>query len=169
MLISLTGGGSVMTQLKNVLVAVDFDDTSATALTYARTLAKTFGARLHVLHVLENLFFRPMANDPHAIEAGITRRLLETLTDEDRTVLHAVPVVRKSDAPADEIVDYAKSEEIDLIVMGTHGRPAVQHLLMGSVAEKVVRTAPCPVLTLRHPEREFVVADADAKNAKEPT
>jgi len=148
-----------MTELKNVLVAVDFDDTSATALTYARTLAKTFGARLHVLHVMENLFLRPMANDPHAIEAGITRRLLETLTDEDRTVLHAVTVIRKSDAPAEEIVDYAKAEQIDLIVMGTHGRPGVQHLLMGSVAEKVVRTAPCPVLTLRHPEREFVVAD----------
>ena len=99
---------------------------------------------------MENLFLRPMANDPHAIEAGITRRLLETLTDEDRTALHAVPVIRKSDAPAEEIVKYAQAEQIDLIVMGTHGRPGLAHLLMGSVAEKVVRTAPCPVLTLRH-------------------
>jgi nucleotide-binding universal stress UspA family protein len=149
-----------MIQLRNVLVAVDFGDASNVALTYARTLSRSFGARLHVLHVMENLFLRPMANDPRAIEAGAMKRLLETLTDEDRTVLHAVPVVRKSDAPADEIVKYAAAEHIDLIVMGTHGRPGLAHMLMGSVAEKVVRSAPCPVLTLRHPEREFVVADA---------
>jgi nucleotide-binding universal stress UspA family protein len=151
-----------MIRLQNVLVAIDFDDTSTAALVYARTLARTFGARLHVLHVMENLFLRPMANDPRDIEAGITRRLLETLTDEDRTALHAVPVVRRSDVPAQEIVDYAKAENIDLIVVGTHGRPGVAHLLLGSVAEKVVRSAPCPVLTLRHPEREFVIADSTA-------
>jgi nucleotide-binding universal stress UspA family protein len=157
-----TCGGSLMIHLKNVLVAVDFDDASTVALRYARSLAKTFGARLHLIHVMENLFLRPMANDPHAIEAGISKRLLDVLTDEDRTVLHAVPVIRKSDAPAEEIVKYAQAEHVDLIVMGTHGRPGVAHLLMGSVAEKVVRSAPCPVLTLRHPEREFVVADEPA-------
>jgi nucleotide-binding universal stress UspA family protein len=151
-----------MIHLRNVLVAVDFDDTSMVALTYARSLARNFGARLHVLHVLENLFLRPMANDPHAIEAGVTRRLLDTLTPDDRQVLNAVPVIRKSDSPADDIVKYAEQEGIDLIVMGTHGRPGVAHLLMGSVAEKVVRAAPCPVLTVRHPERDFVVADAPA-------
>ena len=142
-----------MIQLNNLLVAVNFDEASNVALVYARSLAKNFGARLHVLHVMENVFLRPMANDPRAVEAGITRRLLDSLTDEDRTALHAVPVIRKSDAPADEIVNYAQYESIDLIVMGTHGRPGLAHLLMGSVAEKVVRTAPCPVLTLRHSER----------------
>jgi nucleotide-binding universal stress UspA family protein len=149
-----------MINLKNVLVAVNFDEASNVALRYARSLSKNFGARLHVIHVMENLFLRPMANDPRAIEAGITKRLLDTLSDADRTELHAVPVIRKSDTPADEIVKYAQAENIDLIVMGTHGRPGFSHLLMGSVAEKVVRAAPCPVLTLRHPEREFVVADA---------
>jgi nucleotide-binding universal stress UspA family protein len=149
-----------MVQMSNLLVAVNFDDASNDALAYARGLAKTFGARLHVLHVMENVFLRPMANDPRAVEAGITRRLLDFLTDEDRTALHAVPVIRKSDAPADEIVKYAQSEGIDLIVMGTHGRPGLAHFLMGSVAEKVVRTAPCPVLTLRHSERQFVTGAA---------
>jgi nucleotide-binding universal stress UspA family protein len=144
-----------MILLNNVLVAVNFDEASNDALAYARGLAKNFGARLHVLHVMENVFLRPMANDPRAVEEGITRRLLDSLTDEDRTALHAVPVIRKSDAPADEIVKYAQSEGIDLIVMGTHGRPGLAHFLMGSVAEKVVRTAPCPVLTLRHSERAF--------------
>ena len=151
-----------MIDLKQVLVAVDFDEMSNVALNYARSLARTFGARLHVLHVMENPFMRPMANDPRAIEAGITRRLLDTLTDEDRTVLHTVPVVLTSDSPAEEIVKYAQAEEIDLIVVGTHGRPGVAHFLMGSVAEKVVRTAPCPVLTIRQPEREFVTADSAA-------
>ncbi|MGC4084340.1 MAG: universal stress protein [Vicinamibacterales bacterium] len=57
----------------------------------------------------------------------------------------------RTGAPADEIVNFARGNEIDLIVMGTHGRGLVGHLLMGSVAEKVVRTAPCPVLTVRNP------------------
>ncbi len=59
--------------------------------------------------------------------------------------------------PYVEIVRYAKERDIDLIVMGTHGRGFVAHMLMGSVAEKVVRRAPCPVLTVRHPEHDFVV------------
>jgi nucleotide-binding universal stress UspA family protein len=149
-----------MITLKKVLVAVNFDEASNVALRYARSLARSFGAQLQVIHVMENLFLRPMANDPHAIEVGITRRLLDVLSDEDRTELHAIPVIRKSDSPAEEIVKYAQAEQVDLIVLGTHGRPGFTHLLMGSVAEKVVRTAPCPVLTLRHPEREFVFADA---------
>jgi len=93
-----------MIQVNNVLVAVNFDEASNVAMAYARSIAKTFGARLHVLHVMQNLFLRPMANDPRSIEEGITRRLLDSLTDEDRTALRAVPVIRKSDEPAEEIV-----------------------------------------------------------------
>ena len=96
-----------MIDLKHILVPVDFDDTSDVALAYARSLAKNFGAQLHMLHVMENLFLRPMANDPHAIEVGITRRLLDVLSDEDRNELHAVPVIRKSDAPAEEKIGRA--------------------------------------------------------------
>lgn len=150
-----------MIALKQVLVAVDFGDASEAALTYARNFARAFGARLHVMHVLDNTFLRPMANDPHVVETAATRQLVDRLTDDDRQTLHAVPVIRKSDTPAEEIVRYAKDERIDLIVMGTHGRKAVAHLLMGSVAERVVRTAPCPVLTVRHPEREFVLPDTE--------
>ena len=148
-----------MIVLKNILVAIDFDETSDVALAYARSLATNFGARLHLLHVMENLFLRPMANNPRDIEDGIGRRLADRLTDEERQSLRAVPVLRKSDEPAEEVVKYAGEEAIDLIVIGTHGRSGVKHLLMGSVAEKVVRTAPCPVLIVRHGEREFVVAD----------
>jgi nucleotide-binding universal stress UspA family protein len=153
-----------MIELKNILVAIDFDDASMTALTYGRTLARTFGARLHVLHVLENSFLRAVANDPRHVESGVARRLEETLAAGDADI-ESVPIVRRSDSPADEVVNYARAEGIDLIVMGTHGRPGVAHFLMGSVAEKVVRTAPCPVLTVRHPEREFITRVDPAEEA----
>ena len=65
-----------------------------------------------------------------------------------------------SDNPADAITEYAKQANIDLIVMGTNGRGAMAQLLVGSVAERVVRTARCPVLTVKHPEHEFVMPDA---------
>ena len=68
-------------------------------------------------------------------------------------------VLDTSDDPADAITEYAKTANIDLIVMGTNGRGAVAQLLVGSVAERVVRTAHCPVLTVKHPEHEFVLPD----------
>jgi nucleotide-binding universal stress UspA family protein len=92
-------------------------------------------------------------------ETSLKQELEALLSDEDREQLHALAIVRTSNATAVTIVDYAGEARIDLIVMGTHGRGAVTHLFMGSVAEQVVRTAPCPVLTVRHPEREFVAPD----------
>ena len=74
----------------------------------------------------------------------MARQLDERLTDDDRSALHARAVLETSDQPADEITSYAKQAEIDLIVMGTHGRDGLAQLLVGSVAERVVRTAPCP-------------------------
>ncbi len=86
-------------------------------------------------------------------------------TADDRSQLHACTVLETSDEPADAITRYARCANIDLIVMGTHGRSGLSHLLVGSVAERVVRTAPCPVLTVRHPEHEFVVPDATPHEA----
>jgi nucleotide-binding universal stress UspA family protein len=149
-----------MITLKHILVATDFGEASDAALTYGRALARTFGARLHVLHVVENYFLRPIVADPYVVRAAAAKQLNERVTDDDRLKLHARAVLETSDAPAAAIAVYAKSADIDLIVMGTHGRSAVEQLLMGSVAERVVRTAPCPVLTVRHPEREFVLPDS---------
>jgi nucleotide-binding universal stress UspA family protein len=148
-----------MIVLRNVLVAVDFGEASEAALTYGRNFARQFGARLHVIHVLENRFLRPMLNDPQAIENATCQHLLDRLTVVDRESLKAVAVVRTSDDPADEIVRYAREQGIDLIVLGTHGRRGVEHLLLGSVAERVVRTAGCPVLTVKNPEHKVVVSD----------
>jgi nucleotide-binding universal stress UspA family protein len=149
-----------MIALKRILVATDFGPAAGAALTYGRALAKNFGATLTLMHVAENLFLRPTIGDPHALKAALVRRLEERLTVDDRSTLDARAVLDTSDQPADAITTYAKQAEIDLIVMGTHGRNGISHLLVGSVAERVVRTASCPVLTVKHPEHEFVISDA---------
>ena len=148
-----------MIVLNNILVATDFGPASDAALTYGRALANQFGARLHLLHAAENDFLRATVTDPHVLRAGVARQLEERLTADDRE-RSAHVVLETSDHPAEAIIEYAKHARIDLIVMGTHGRTGVAHLLGGSVAERVVRTAPCPVLTVRHPEHEFVLPDA---------
>ena len=143
----------------NILVATDFDRASATALTYAKELGWVFGGRLHLLHVAENWFLKPVVWDPHALEASKRQQLSDQFTDQERNALHAKTVLLLADDPAAAIIDYANSSAIDLIVIGTHGRSSIDRLLMGSVAERVIRRAPCSVLAVRHPEREFVSAE----------
>jgi len=144
-----------MILLRKILVATDFSPTSEAALEYARGLARTFGATLDVLHVAENSFLRPTAADPQTFREAAWRSLNDSLTETDRTELHAKPVLLDmADEISDSITAYARSEGIDLIVMGTHGRKAMSQLLIGSVAERVVRTAGCPVLTVRTPTGE---------------
>ena len=94
------------------------------------------------------------------LEDNARRDLDALIRDEDRTAHDAVGVITRGVNPADTITAYARENSIDLIVTGTHGRGGIQHLLMGSVAERVVRTAPCPVLTVRAHERDFIVPDA---------
>lgn len=158
-----------MIVLKNILVATDFSEVSDAALNYGRELARTFGGTLHVLHAIENLFATVYGAEGYVstlpelqrdIEVAERRRLDDAVTDEDRQMLHAKLVTVVSSAPATAIVEYAKTAKVDIIVMGTHGRGALAHLMMGSVAERVVRLAPCPVLTVRHPEHEFILPDA---------
>ncbi len=164
-----------MIAVKHVLVATDFSKPSEVALEYGRHFARAFGAALHVLHVAENVMAR-FAADAYPmvlpelqrdLELAAGQRLEATLTEDDRRTLHLVPVVRTSAAPAAAIVDYARETGIDLIILGTHGRGAMAHLFVGSVAERVVRSAPCPVLTVHHPEREFIAPDALVSVAKQ--
>jgi nucleotide-binding universal stress UspA family protein len=157
-----------MIKMANVLVATDFGPAADSALAYGREFARTFGARLHVLHVVENPMVYPGAEAVGVdivrlqadLEAGAQQALDRTVTSEDREQLRAITIIRTGRSPAVEIVNHAKVAGVDVIIMGTHGRGFMGHLLMGSVAEKVVRLAPCPVLTVRHPEHEFLLPDA---------
>ena len=151
----------------NILVPTDFGDAD-TALRYARAFAHAFGSTLHVLHVRENPFLRPTAADPRDMSAAVLNSLQQLLTEEDRRVLRGRAVVETSDRPAEAIVEYARAAAIDFIVMGTHGRTGVNRALVGSVAERVVRTSTCPVLTVRHPEREFILPDVGGADQASP-
>lgn len=157
-----------MVVIRNILVATDFSEPSGVALAYGRDLARTYHARLHVLHVVEDVMLRyaPEAgfligpDVQQDLDARASHDLNALITDDDRRTLDAVPVIERGMNAADTIVRYAKEHSIDLIVTGTHGRGAVRHFLMGSVAERVVRTAPCPALTVHAHERDFIVPDA---------
>ena len=158
-----------MIALKKVLVATDFGPAAESALRYGRALAREFGAELRILHIVDNLFARAItgygyAGIPSSVQEDLElagRRQTEALLqDDDRRDLHATAATLTSMSPADAIADYARHHRIDLVIAGTHGRGAVAHLFLGSVAERLVRVAPCPVLTVRSPEHEFVLPDA---------
>lgn len=153
---------AVMIRLKTILVPTDFSECSDAAIRYGAALAEAFGASLQLLSVVHDPYSRPWAAEGFAApiadlmadwEAEARRRLAECIPPgaESRTTL-----VTAVGAPQAEIVRYAAEHDVDLIVLGTHGRGPIGHLLLGSVAERVVRSAPCPVLTVRHPQHEFV-------------
>ena len=154
-----------MPAIRTILLATDFSDASEAALAYAKTLAEAFGASLHVLHVLEDLAAHAWKTEVYVaalpgvheeMERQARERLEALLTVEERQRYRATLALR-SGSPFVEVVRYAREEHVDLIVLGTHGRGAIAHMLLGSVAERVVRKAHCPVLTVRQAAHEFVM------------
>ena len=153
--------------LRDLVVPVDFESTSYQALDYARELAGTFGARLHLIHVLDDTFALRAGTEgslssvpelARRAESEARERLDALITDADRRLDPTVVVVI-SPSPATAIVAYADQVQASAIVMGTRGRLDEPTDAIGSVAEHVVRTAPCPVLTLRrHPQEAAVPA-----------
>jgi nucleotide-binding universal stress UspA family protein len=159
-----------MIVLKNILVATDFSESAAVALAYGRDLARTFNARLHLAHMVEDVMVRYGPEVSFAVpelqknlEERTWRDLRALITEDDRNI---VPVVQTCVNIANAIIEYAKTNNIDLVITGTHGRGPIKHLLMGSVAERVVRTAPCPVLTVHAKERDFIAPDALVTTSK---
>jgi nucleotide-binding universal stress UspA family protein len=156
-----------MIAMRNVLVATDFGAASTAALRYARELARPFGATLHVLHVAETgamstlgvEMYVPLPSDFEADGEREARRRLDGFLNGPARDVRTIPVVVPSISPARTIIDYAAEHDIDLIVMGTHGRGAVAQFVMGKVAERVVRGAACPVLTVKEGQRDFVMPD----------
>ena len=147
-----------MPTFTRILVATDFSDAAEAALAYGRTLASQSGAALDVLHVAPDLSagvtgLQGFADDLGRLQTEteeIARRDLRgRLTDHDRHDLSARAVVLTGQRPAEVILRYAQDEHADLIVVGAQSRTGVAHLLLGSVAERVVRHATCPVLTVR--------------------
>jgi nucleotide-binding universal stress UspA family protein len=154
-----------MISLKTVLVPTDFSEASGSALTYGKAMAGAFGASLHLVHVMEDLMAHAWAAEVYVasmpqlrdeIEKESRQRLATVFTDEERRQYRVVTALLAGN-PFLEIIRYAKAHDVDLIVMGTHGRGAIAHMLLGSVAEKVVRKSPCPVLTVREAQHQFVM------------
>ena len=146
-----------MIALKNILLATDFSEPSGAALEYAKSLAEAFGASVHVLHVLEDLAAHAWTTEVYVaalpgvheeMERQARDRLDRLFAPEDRDRFRVKTALRVG-SPFVEVIRYAREHDIDLIVMGTHGRGAIAHMLLGSVAERVVRKAPCAVLTVR--------------------
>jgi nucleotide-binding universal stress UspA family protein len=144
-----------------ILIPTDFGDASEAALAYGREIAERFDAALHLIHIAENPFLRAVASDRRSLEEAPMRWLQERLTDTDRR-RGAAAIVEQSDEPANEILRYANSANIDLIVMGTHGRTGLARVVLGSVAEAVVRAASCPVLTVHAAEYTATTAASEA-------
>ena len=148
--------------LKRILVPTDFSEHARAAVIYGLALVEEFQASLHVLHVVDEIpGVDPVLPLParKKVERKIESRAweeLRTLLPEEESNRVRTFLALEWGTPAVEIIRYAKGHAIDLIALGTHGR-GLQHVLMGSVTESVVREAPCPVLTLHHPEREFVL------------
>ncbi|CAH2030222.1 universal stress protein [Trichlorobacter ammonificans] len=145
-----------MKRFTTILLATDFSDTSHQAAEYALDLARSFEARLLVLHVINEPVDLRGFYVPHIsfeqlekeIETGAAR-MLETFCTEQFGDYGAVETALATGVPFEEILRMAEERSADLIVIGTHGRTGLDHLIFGSTAERVVRSASCPVMTVR--------------------
>ncbi len=153
-----------MIKLAKILYPTDFSDLSLVALKYAKSFAKQYGAQLHCISVVDEGYQYWLALGPEGVPMAIdidqlieshrkrmSEFVAEHLSDVDGLITKVI-----TGKPFVEIVEYAKEQAIDMIVLATHGRSGLSHILLGSVAERVVRKAPCPVLTCRPGEHEFV-------------
>ena len=155
-----------MAELKNILVPTDFSEHSERAAAYAVELARQYGSNeIHCIHV-SDIPADLLATSAYYM-TGPSEDFVEQVLEESRKNL--AEFVRKNLAglpvqtaflegrPFVEIIRYARENQIDLIIISTHGRGGIKHALFGSVAEKVVRKAPCPVLVVKRDERDFVL------------
>lgn len=144
--------------IRRILFPTDFSQQSQPAKNYAYAMAKTFQAELHVLHVttdpqpvpgVTGFYLIPQRDMLPDLIKSANERMTGEIADDWKTMLKIVCSCRVGE-PVGEIMQYVDTHNIDLIVMGTHGRTGMAHVLIGSVAEKVIRLAKCPVLTV-HP------------------
>jgi nucleotide-binding universal stress UspA family protein len=151
-----------MIEIKKILFPTDFSEYSQFALKYAAALAESSRAKLYVMHVHE----RPVGSGLEAYHYAVPEYDAGIEKSERESLDQVVGKLRSRGVDADpvfivgrayvEIVNTAKELDVDLITLATHGRKGLSHVVFGSTAEKVVRLAPCPVLTVKHPEHDFV-------------
>ena len=148
----------MMREIKTILAPTDFSASSARALDYAQMVAKRFGAAIHLVHVCEVPSMATASMDAYAIAySDWSQRLGDEAEHELARIAAGIQGIKITAEvlfgnPARGIVTAAATNEADLIVMATHGHGPIAHVVMGNVAERVVRTAPCPVLTVRDGE-----------------
>ncbi len=144
---------------RKILVPLDFSDYTEEIMNVAVQIAEKFDSAIHLLHVIPNMdYFTPYESFLSAENLVNIQRDIEREVGKDMDALTAkieklknasVTKAIHTGVVSLEIIDYVRTEQVDLIVMGTHGRGGLEHILIGSVAEKVVRKSPCPVLTVR--------------------
>lgn len=156
--------------IKNILVPTDNSVNSREALRHALALAERYKSTIYVVHVIDFGYLEealkcesipsrtPLLLEKKIFKKGLkeTEKFIKKSTECNKGY-QTVTIIKKG-TPFREIITTAREKEIDLIVMGTHGRTALSHALMGSVAEKVVRNAPCPVMTVKPKNYKFKAA-----------
>lgn len=158
-------GQNMRVSIRRILLPTDFSEPSKEAAQYAMALADQFGAELHLLHVVSQVmpygdesstWLMPINETQEKLEAA-EQSLLKNVIDPSWSAEHRVVYKTVVGFTVDEILSYAKDYDVDLIVCGTHGYSWLAHTLIGSVAEKLVRTANCPVLAVHPQGHQFVV------------
>jgi len=153
-----------MIQIKKILVPTDFSEYAQLALQYGISLCREFEAKLILLHVIEDPFYPStganfgfdMADFFDRLEKESEQRMVE-MTAEIEAQQFSVERIITRGTPFMEIIRIAREETIDMIILSTHGRTGLAHVLMGGVTDKVVRKAPCPVLVVRKAQHDFIM------------
>ncbi len=151
-----------MINFKKILCPIDHSDGSKEALKYAVSFAIKEKAKLYLLHVIDirtfdeniDLMAKQIPDDKKIKQ--MKTKLIECIPEEIRNDMQLEALVVQG-IPFVEIISIAKKDKVDMIVIGTHGRTGLTHIMLGSVSEKVVRKAPCPVLTVKQAGRKFVM------------
>ena len=151
-----------MIKIDVVLHPTDFSEVSRHAIPYAMEFAVKYSAKLILLHVLD-LPYSAISMAEEAMREA-QEKLHDLIPADKRDRLDMETVVLRG-APCEEVIKLAKERSADIIIIGAHGEGGWRHAILGDTAEKVVRKAPCPVLTIRHPEHEFIVPDAEEESA----
>jgi nucleotide-binding universal stress UspA family protein len=156
--------GEIMEEIRKILFATDFSDNSRYALTYALSFARKYDATLYILHVVQQpsyplgmyaeISFDAMDKFNKNISQAVEKEM-DALREKELQGFSRYECLIVNGTPFLEILRTAREKEADLIIVGTHGRTGLDHVLFGSTAEKVVRRAPCPVLSVRLPGKEF--------------